>query len=1135
MINFKLTSLLYIFLFMGLFQGTAQIQLNKTAFQTPPQSAKVNTWWHWISGNITKDGITKDLESMKQQGISQATILNVGGFVTARLGVPEVKFNSPEWYEMFQWALKEASRLDIKIGVQNCDGWSTSGGPWITPELSMKQYVWSKTTVDGGLEINLPLVQPNALKDFYRDVAIVAFPIEEKLNSFQKALPEVKLNNRSVGTILADGNPKSELVIKNGDKISFVFDADFQTNKMVVFQHVTFSWEKMATLNNQFTLSSSVDGINFTKIADLDFVGINKSITATFPETNAKFFQLECTNGNCPVAEIELLKDNESPAYSPQVPFLLEKTASVFAANENVYENSTISPIKGIAGNSIIDLTNLMSSDGILKWKAPKGRWQIIRFGYTTTGIVNSPATTEGQGLEVDKMDSAALTSHYRNFAYKLVQSSGKFKGNTFKFLLIDSWECQFQTWTKAFPEEFKNRRGYDILPWIPVLCGETVENTKLSEAFLYDFRKTISDLIDQNYYKHFSELCHKDQLEMHAEVIYSNYGMYPPLDILKSNQYVDLPMTEFWANPNSNQFPEYKPADRPTAGFPTYATLADNKQIIGSEAYTGFAHYTESPSGLKPFGDAGYCSGINQIILHSYVLQPFDKKPGVTLGKFAGHFNRNNPWWEYAQDWMNYQSRIQYVLQKGEPVVDVIFYVGDELPQYFSRSFVNDLPYGFQANACNFEMLKNKAKVVDGKINFGGKQSFPILTLPKSQVMEYATLQRIAELVNDGAIIYGPKPTEMLSVPDLKNNTEKFRQLTDALWGNSGENKYGKGKIISGKPVGEVLNELHVAPDFSTNSSNPKEIMFIHKKLGDADVYFVFNQQNKPINRELIFRISSKTPEIWNPENGTISKPAIFAMDLNSIRIPILFNALESKIIVFKNEKPTQFIQAVSLSGKQKFPAKILADTTFSVPEANLRNGKFEFSSNRSGEYSFMTHDNQIVKANLIQPKIMEISNFKGKIEFFPISAEVIAPIEITKLKSLTEYDAPEIKYFAGKAKYTITFASPNSFLSANDSIVLNLGEMDATAEVRLNGKLLAYAWLPNTELKVSGLLKQENILEVTVADVCRNRFIGDLIQFGKVKSLFTTSPITEILNKDMPLKPSGLMGPLKLIKHTK
>jgi hypothetical protein len=1111
----------------------SQNTINSRDFKTPPQTTKVNTWWHWVNGNISKEGITKDLESMKLQGISQATILNVGSWTPMEIVMPPVKFYTEEWFDMYKWALQEANRLGITIGVHNCDGWSTSGGPWITPEQSMKQYVWTKTTIEGGKDITIQLEKPKVLYNFYRDAAVVAFPVDGKPNSYQEAKPQVTLDKADAGTVLNDGNPLSELKIKTGEAITVSFSKEFSADKLVILPRMVFDWADMTKIVSKFTLTSSNDGVNYQKIKDFNIVGVNQSLSFSFPETKSKYFKLDCDSiwAEYAVSELELLKASEEPDWSPKINGFLEKIGSVKGTSESKYDLTATNNLKGIPENSIIDLTSSVSPEGILKWKAPKGNWRVIRFGYTTTGKKNGPATPEGTGLEVDKMDREALDFHFNSFAGKLIQASGKYTGNTFKFLLIDSWECNYQNWTQQFPQEFKTRRGYDIKTWIPVLCGEIVENTQLSDAFLHDFSKTISDLIDEKYFRHFKELCHQNKLEMHAEIIYGNNGDYPALDILRSNKYPDMAMTEFWANPNNNQFPEYQPTDRPTPGFPTYAALACNKQIIGSEAYTGYAHYSESPADLKPFGDAAFCQGINQIILHSYVHQAKDLKPGATLMKFAAHFNRNNPWWEFAQGWMDYQARIQYVLKQGEPLVDVIFYVGDQFPEYFSKSIVNELPYGNQANACNFEMLQN-AKVVDGKISFGGKQSFPVLTLPNTTNMEFATLKQIARLVNEGAVVYGPKPVQMLSVPEIKNNTSEFDKLAGDLWGKSAENTYGKGKVISGKPIDEVLKQLGVLPDLNTNLNDPKEIMFIHKKLGDSDVYFMFNQQNKPVNRELIFRVSGKTPEIWNPENGSISKPAIFTMDQKQTRIPLSFKAYESKMIVFRNEKPAQYIQAVSLVGKQIFPIQEKRNAP-EIPWATFKNGKFSFTSSQSGEYSFTTNAGQILKQNLIQARSAEIANFKGKIEFFPISDEVIKPVEITSLKSLTEFDEPAIKYFAGKAKYTITFSAPDGFVTSGDSVILNLGNFDATAEVRLNGKLLAYAWKPDTELTISGLLKAENTLEITVADVCRNRFIGDLIQFGKVKSLFTTSPITEILNKDMPLKPSGLIGPLKLIKY--
>ena len=1115
--------------------------LNEAAFKTPPQSSKVHTWWHWMDGNITRDGITKDLESMIRQGIVQATIINIGKNYSKEVEGHKIKFNSPEWIEMFQWALAEANRLGITIGTQTIDGYGTTGGPWITPALSMKQYVWSTTNVEGGKEIDTPLAQPLEVEDFYRDVAVIAYPFEGKRSSFQDSIESIKLNHAPVGSVLTDGNPKTEVHLKRGDVIDLHFKSDLEADKLVLLPHLIFCWDDMAKISVQFTLSSSDDGNVFTKISDFEVTGVNQSFSKTFAPTKAKYFRIQFTKDNFkyfdtyPLAEMEFLRSDETPLFSPQIASFFEKTASVFDVGGKVFERSIGGPGKTIDENSVLDLTRFVSAKGELKWNAPPGNWQVIRFGYTSTGVKNDPSTPEGLGLEVDKMDAASLEVHINSYAKKLVMAAGEYKGNTLKFFLMDSWEAQFQTWSKTFPEEFKQRRGYSIIPWLPVLCGQTVGSVGLSEAFLHDFRKTISDLIDINYYKRFSELCHENGMEMHAEAIYNNWGGYPPSEPLNANRHIDFPMTEFWAEQDENNFPAYKADGRPKPGFPTCSALAYDKQLIGSEAYTGFAHYTETPFDLKPFGDAAYCSGVNQLILHSYVHQPYDQKPGMTLGKFGAHFNRNNPWWEFGRDWLTYQSRIQYVLQKGEPVVDVMFYAGDELSQNFTRSFLKDLPFGFQAGACNFEILKERARVIDGRISFGGKQSFPILMLPNSVRMDLETLKRIAGLVKAGAIAYGPKPREMLSIQDIRNGTEEFRGLADRVWGVPGVNHYGKGLMFCDMPIGDVLSSLKIPPDLTTDRGDPEEVMYIHRRIDDTDVYFVFNQQNKALNREILFRMTGRPPEIWDPACGTISAPAIYSLEGAQTRIPVFFKPRESKVFVFKNQAADHNIRKVSLAGRVVFPRNHATETELVIPHATHSNGKFEFGSDQSGEYSFETNEGRMIRVNLEPPRAIELRGFTTKIVFSPFSTGSIPPIEVAELKSLTDFNDPAIKYFAGKAEYTIEFSVPDDFTSTSDSIILNLGDLSATAEVRLNGKSLGYAWIPYSEFDVTAILNQSNKLEVAVANVCRNRFIGDLRQFGDIRSLWTTSPVETILNKDMPLKPSGLMGPVKLLAHKK
>ena len=1110
-----------VMLFVSNIKG--QESLNPDKFLVPENTSKVHAWWHWMNGNVTKDGITKDLESMSKNGIVQATILNVG-LTSGEATSPRVIFDSPEWYEMFKFALKEANRLGITIGVHNCDGWSTSGGTWITPEKSMKTYVWTKTYLKGGAKVSVALEQPQARMNYYRDYAVIAFPAEDKNNKFQQSKPLIKVNGQDTKALLYDGNPKSTVRIRKGDKILINMQEDISVNKLSLFGYLTFAWSDLDKEKSRFSLSSSTDGVNYNKISDLDLVGMNINAEASFPETKARYFEMECLSNNMSLSEIGLLSNNDAPNFYSQVDRLLQTTVHVRFSSERDF-NPIKSTEKGIEENSIIDVTEFMSSEGVLNWNAPAGNWCILRFGYTTTEITNAPATVEGLGLECDKFDSTAVSAHFEGFSRKLINASGDYLGNTFKFLFIDSWECQYQNWSDNFSEEFLARRGYDIKKWIPVLCGEIVENAGLSSGFLHDFRKTISDLIDENYYRYFKKLCSENKLELNAEVIYGEAGTYPPLDVLKSNKYMDMPMFEFWANPNENQLPVYSPAEKPFTSFPTFSALTNKTPIVGAEAYTGYANFSESPALLKPYGDIAYCAGINQLILHSYVHQPLDGKPNMTLGQFGGHYNRNNPWWEFTGDWLNYQARVQYLLQKGEPAVDVIYFIGDRLPQNIPWN-MRDLPFGYGASVCNSEMLQKEASVVNGMLTFGGKQSFPLLVLPMRPTMEYATLKRLAELVNDGLVVLGSRPQEMLSLSDMKTSAEQFNKLADALWGKtpSEEVSYGKGKVLTGVPIAKILENMALVPDFSGNADN-FDLQYIHKKTGDADVYFVFNQQNKPTSRELFFRVKDVIPEIWNPESGQVTKPVIYSQEANQIRIPVTFKPHEAFFFVFKKGSPANVINAVALNGEQIFPNKTGKEVEIPVGAFDK---KHSFRTNNGGKYTFTTAEGKKIEQNLTPVNSAEITKYDATLEFFPVYDEKINSIKVTELKSLTEFDNLSIKYFAGKVKYTIVFDAPEKFATYKN-FILNLGGMSATAEVYLNGKFLKYAWQSDEDIPFTGLLKKGNKLEITVATTSRNRIIGDLIQFDKVKNIISTTPWVQ-LKKEMPLTDSGLSGSLTL-----
>lgn len=699
----------FLLFFLAAVSVAGQEHLSQKEFENPGQQYGLDTWWHWSNGNISRDAIRKDLCSMHDNGIKRATILSAGG--TGQY-VPRVSFASEEWLGMFRYALDVADSLGMTIGVHNCDGWSTSGGPWIPVEKSMKTYTWSDTCVKGGRTVDIFLPQPQSKLDFYRDYKVVAFPSE----------------------------------------------------------------------------------------------GANTS----FPN----FRELFALVSNTGIRAIE-------PRF--------EKGAE---------------PVKS---SSVVDITEFMQPDGRLVWKAPKGSWRIVRMGYTTTAEKNKPATEEGTGLECDKMDTSALDLHFSNFPMWLVKAAGPHAGKTFEFLLIDSWECKYTNWTEKFPDEFESLNGYSLDEWIPAMCGCIVDSEESTAAFLHDYQKTIATLINRNYYSRFAALVHGVGLDLHAEPIYGNSLEYPPAYALRANEYCDVPMTEFWAYPGADGQPDFNWKEFLFDEFAIDAEQLCGKDIIGSEAYTADGRFCDTPQLLRPFGDAAFCAGINQLVLHTYVMQPLDQAPVLMLlDYFGGHFNRNNPWWTMAREWCLYQKRIQYVIQQGSPVIDALYYLGDQFTENFPLQLTHyDIPFGYRPCSCDYEYLDHVAE--DG---------FDRLIIPEGVMLEKRTREKLAGLEAAGIEIYYARNSE--TIP------------------------------------------FDTAPDLAVEG-NAKNFRYLHKHFDGQEAYLLFNQLEQPFSGELVFRTVGLVPEIWDPETGAVYSPKEWK-DLGDGRtsVNVDFKGLQSLFVIF-------------------------------------------------------------------------------------------------------------------------------------------------------------------------------------------------------------------------------------------
>lgn len=1078
---------IFVFTILPFFTLAQSASISNNVFKNPNDSTRLHTWWHWVQGNITTTGITKDLEAMHKNGIVQATILNVGLLYNAYPIPKKVIFDSPDWYNMFTWALKEAKRLNIKIGVHNCDGWSSSGGPWVKPQQSMKVFTFSKTTLSGGVKINTILKKPFARENYYEDVLTFAVPSKNNVSKFQQSNPVFTLNDTLIVNGLADGSTTGGPNLNPGDVLQIKLDKPIAVNKIVIQANKPFTLYNTTKIKAVYQLYYSNNGIDYKKLDTINVAGVNKMYQFNIKNAFAQYFKLEFINfpkfdiwTPYYLTELELLNDSEKPLLNINIPFLLEKSVNAKGNFVEDYETQNDNKLLPLAKNEIINLTSFVNKNGFLTWDAPTGNWDIIRFGYTTNGAKNSPATKEGEGLECDKLDSNAVNFHFKQFPQKIIDAAGNFKGNTFKFLLIDSWECGFQNWTQNLPKEFEKQHGYSIDNFIPVLCGQIVTDNATSEAFLYDYRTTIANLTEENYYKQMAKLCHKSGIEMHAEVIYGNQG-YPPLDVLKSNQYADMPMFEFWTTTNDTtrlkNFTKNKEIE-----FTASAALFYHKKTLAAEAYTSISDYSETPKDLKPFGDRAYCTGINQLILHTNVHQPTDTIAGLTLGIFGANFNRLTPWYKYAKTWSDYHARIQQMLQKGQMQADILYYVGDQLPQFVATTTTStSLPTGYQMHICNYDILRNKLEVKNRKLVFGNVK-FSILTLPQNMGMHLETLQQIAKLVNQGMVLFGPKPTNPLSMVGVNRNNNAYKALIKLLWGNiNGKNithhNFGKGSVYWGQSLKNVLEIINIKPDFVANPKDSLAFLYTHRVMANQDIYFVFNQTNANLSSTLNFK--SKWPNLTelDPINGSTKTISNKKIVNNHTLFNTNFTPYQSKIYVFSNRK---------------------------VKQTNL---------------------NSISKSTNLS-----IKNFKATLNFNTQGYDTIAPIILDSLKSFTTFNNTQIKYFAGYANYTISFNVNDFEIKENQKIYLNVGEIGGTASVSINGQDLGTVWCVDNKLDITNKLKTQNILTVTVGNEYRNRIIGDLIEYGAIKNIRTPYETRGFLNSKMPLKPAGLLGPLTI-----
>lgn len=869
-------------------------QVSETDFANPPQQARPSTYWEWMNGNISKEGLTKDLEYMKRANYGSAMIFEAG------VGIPQgtVDYNSEAWKDAVTHAVKEAEQLGLKLSIHNAPGYSGTGGPWITPEYSMKQLVWTDAfaATDRQRMVCVRLPRPYAKMGFYRDAYILAYPsLPREKKAFASTVNNVKINGKEIDRItLLDNDIDTQLRMESGDTLFLELDAPFEAQAATVFrgkrEQPLDPHDGPRDYAPVLTLEASDDGIHFTSVGTFRSPALramDTPSTLSFDPVKAQWFRI-ITNRATNLAEINLHASARLENYTAKINAL--STAVGLKENtQRIADGNTICPEK------VIDVTDYMDSLGNLRWKAPRaGRWTIVRIGYTTTGEVVAAAPDSGIGLDCDKLGKEGIDRHFTLFLSPLLERLRPWCGSVLESLVIDSWEAGKQNWTESLPAYFKMKRGYDIMPRLLTVTGRIVGSVDETERVLWDFRRTHTDMFLENYVERFKELASRHGLTYAGEA-YGD-GNFESLEMAARQ---DVPMCEFWTH--------YIYGNISTTMLAASAAHVWGKPIVACEAYTGTpfnSKFTEHPYGMKALTDYIMAAGVNRLVYHATTHQPYTgSQPGnlMTMGPFGTHLDRTSTWADQFAAFNLYVSRCSYMLQQGHYVGDVL-YLKDEaissgVPNY--NTAYPATPYGYRWDITSTEALCKRIAVKDGRIVLPDGMSYRLMVIPSMERTSPETLRRILTLVHQGmnVLLVGDKPTGYLGLDRQKD--KEVRILADSLWQ---EGTSGKGHVYIGGEVKDILEGMGLRPDFSFQARNKDaQIHFIHRTVGCDEVYFIANHRRRSERLTVTCRVTDKVPVLWDAETGETGIAVPYKQEDGKTKLNIDLTECGSTFIVFR------------------------------------------------------------------------------------------------------------------------------------------------------------------------------------------------------------------------------------------
>ncbi|NWL32710.1 glycosyl hydrolase [Paenarthrobacter nitroguajacolicus] len=1077
-------------------------------FVDPPLSARPRVWWHWMDGNVDEDGIVKDLEWLAASGAG-----GVQAF-TGSMGIPQftrehVAFRSPEWQSAIACAASTATRLGLELAIATSAGWSATGGPWVAPAAGMKKLVWSATRVTAGQPDQPTLAAPPSssgpyqdvpfaalrkdpigVPNYYEDVAVVAFPLRG--GHFPVEPDRLTASGIATGERGADSLTDSRfwpaLDIASDDNAPWVM-AEFHEPTSVSSVRVGLPVRHGfgTPPAPRARLEASVDGVSFDLVAELP-ASASPVRSASFPAVTARSFRLVLESGDSPsfpiapgIKPLPFTASSSTPIFKVSA-FQLFSGARVTRSEEKAgyapvpdyyaLDGGPCHPSDAIRPQDVLDVTEYLLRDGTLEWMPDSGEWTIMRFGYSLTGHLNAPAPVVATGLEVDKLDAELVTEYFGHYLGFFEDALGSdLEG--ISALLSDSIESGPQNWTGAMRSEFRKRRGYDLLPWLPTISGMIVGDAEQSDSFLWDLRKTISELLEENHYGTISTIARERGLTYYAEALEDHR---PQLgDDLEMRSHADVPMGAMWC---------YEPGQGPQATYvadlrgAAAVSHVYGKAATGAESMSAFGKpFIYTPRKLKPIVDMEFALGVNLLNIHTSPHQPETvPRPGITLSPYLGQsFTRNETWAHAAKPWLDYIGRCSYLLQQGTYAADIAYFYGEEAPVtgVFGDT-VPEVPEGHGFDFINLDGLLHHLTVTpDGGLRTTGGTTYRLLYLGgSSHRMTLAAVRRITELLDAGATVAGWRPQ---SSPSHSDHPVEWAAAVENLWGG-GPGLLDLTGVERADGVATALARAGVGPDWSMSASDAAVLPVIHRQLPDAELYFVSNQRDWPEKIAASFRVEGTAAEVWDPVQGARSSVSVRA-EAGRAAVDLQLEPFGSAFILVSRTDGA----AASVSNQRK-----------SIAAEHVLEGPWEVTFDGDGQ----------------SPS--------------PLTLDRVAPWAGPGAGQHTN----DVTYFSGTATYRHVFSGDHVLPGSKERMMLDLGDVRDLAEVRLNGELLGTLWTHPFRMDViSAVRAGKNTLEVAVTNSWWNRLAGDAAEGN------TARPGAGIFEARAEALSSGLHGPVRLV----